>query len=181
MNIAKNNIADQLVMKTDRFTLRPLDIGDLGQIRMHTSDERVARSTTTIPHPLPDGAAKALLKRAQDPERCEDIWAIISRTDRGDDVMGLMSLNRLDRDQSEIDYWVVPALWNSGIASEAVAALVSANPQACKTIFAEVFQDNPASARVLSNQGFQYLGDAEAFSVARNATVATWTYSKKLA
>ena len=47
------------------------------------------------------------------------------------------------------------------------------------TIFAAEFQDNPASARVLTNCGFEYVGDAEAFSVARNAKVATWTYIRK--
>ena len=47
-------------------------------------------------------------------------------------------------------------------------------------MFASVFQDNPASARVLTNCGFEYLGDAESFSVARGATVPTWTYSRKL-
>ena len=72
------------------------------------------------------------------------------------------------------------AFWNTGIASEAVKALVAANPQKNRTIFAEVFQDNPGSARVLTNTGFQYLGDAETFSVARNARVPTWTYVKKL-
>jgi hypothetical protein len=34
---------------------------------------------------------------------------------------------------------------------------------------------------VLTNAGFDYLGDAEAFSVARGAKVATWTYLKRLA
>ena len=47
------------------------------------------------------------------------------------------------------------------------------------TIFSAVFQDNPASARVLTNCGFEYVGDAEAFSVARNAKVTTWTYIRK--
>jgi len=42
-----------------------------------------------------------------------------------------------------------------------------------------VFQGNAASARVLTNTGFQYLGDAEGFCVARNATLPTWTYSRK--
>ena len=73
------------------------------------------------------------------------------------------------------------AFLNTGIASEAVKALVAANPQNNCAIFAEVFQDNPGSARVLSNTGFQYLGDAETFSVARNGLVPTWTYVKKLA
>ncbi|MFN3282326.1 MAG: GNAT family N-acetyltransferase, partial [Tabrizicola sp.] len=33
---------------------------------------------------------------------------------------------------------------------------------------------------VLANAGFQYLGDAESFSVARGVTVPTWTYIRKL-
>ena len=59
-------------------------------------------------------------------------------------------------------------------------ALVVANPLKNATMFASVFQDNPASARVLTNAGFEYLGDAEAFSVARDAKVQTWTYLKRL-
>ena len=93
----------------------------------------------------------------------------------------MIGLERMERGQSEIGYWVAPAFWNTGIASEAVQALVAANPHKARTLFAAVFQDNPASARVLTNQGFVYLGDAETFSVARNAKVATWTYLKRLA
>jgi RimJ/RimL family protein N-acetyltransferase len=101
------------------------------------------------------------------------------------EVLGVISLKRMDetrydRGQSEIGYWVAPAFWNAGFASEAVRALVEANPQKNRTIFAEVFQDNAGSARVLTNAGFQYLGDAETFSVARNARVPTWTYIRKL-
>jgi RimJ/RimL family protein N-acetyltransferase len=47
-------------------------------------------------------------------------------------------------------------------------------------MFASVFQDNPASARVLIHCGFEYLGDAETFCVARDTTMPTWTYSRKL-
>ena len=82
--------------------------------------------------------------------------------------------------KSEIGYWVAPAFWNTGFASAAVSALVKANPLDNDTLFGSVFQDNPVSARVLTNAGFEYIGDAEAFSVARNAKVATWTYLKKL-
>ena len=69
---------------------------------------------------------------------------------------------------------------NTGLASDAVQALVNANPMQNAAMFASVFQDNPASARVLTHCGFTYLGDAENFSVARNAAVPTWTYSRKL-
>jgi RimJ/RimL family protein N-acetyltransferase len=96
------------------------------------------------------------------------------------EVLGVITLKPMDRGQSEISYWVAPAFWNAGFASEGVGALVQANPQKSRTIFAEVFQDNPGSARVLTNCGFEYIGDAESFSVARNARVQTWTYLKKL-
>lgn len=96
------------------------------------------------------------------------------------EVLGVISLKGMDRGQSEISCWVAQAFWNAGFASESVAALVQANPQKSRTIFAEVFQDNPGSARVLTNCGFAYIGDAESFSVARNARVPTWTYLKKL-
>jgi RimJ/RimL family protein N-acetyltransferase len=96
------------------------------------------------------------------------------------EVLGVISLKQMDRDQSEIGYWVAPAFWNTGYASEAVEALMAANPLGNKAIFAQVFQDNPGSARVLTNCGFSYLGDAESFSVARNARVQTWTYLRKM-
>jgi len=92
----------------------------------------------------------------------------------------VISLDRVSEDQAEVGYWVAPPYWNTGVASEAVRTLIEANPLGSKTLFASVFQDNPASARVLTNSGFQYLGDAENFSVARNAAVPTWTYSLKL-
>ncbi len=58
---------------------------------------------------------------------------------------------------------MAPGFWNAGLASEAVRALIAANPHADAQIFAEVFQDNVGSARVLTNAGFTWLGDAEAF------------------
>lgn len=177
--MSKSEVISQAVIKTDRFVLRPVTRADAGQIQLYGSDKRVAEATTVIPHPLPDGVTESFIERALDPERSEDIW-VIDPSDDGSEVLGAIGLNRLDRDQSEIGYWVAPAAWNNGFASAAVEAIVAANPQACRTIFGSVFQDNPASARVLTNQGFEYIGDAESFSVARNATVATWTYLKKM-
>jgi RimJ/RimL family protein N-acetyltransferase len=135
---------------------------------------------TTIPHPLPPGAAEAFIERAHAPDRTEDVWAIEGMSVGGPEIMGLISLERMDRNQSEVGYWVAPPFWNTGLASEAVQALVEANPMSNKTIFASVFHDNPASARVLTHCGFEYIGDAESFSVARNATVQTWTYLKRM-
>lgn len=175
-----DTIINQPVIEADRFVLRPLRRSDMGLIEHYGSDERVARMTPTIPHPLPPGAAEAFVTRSMSEDRDEDVWAIDGTNDGSAELKGLITLRQLDRNQSEVSYWVAPPFWNTGLASEALAALVQANPFGNDTMFASVFQDNAASARVLIHCGFDYLGDAEIFSVARDTAVPTWTYSKKL-
>ena len=53
-------------------------------------------------------------------------------------------------------------------------------PRRLRTLCPSGGSDTPGSARVLTNAGFQYLGDAESFSVARGTTAPTWTYIRKL-
>lgn len=175
-----DHVSSQPVIETSRFVLRPLRESDRGLITHYTGDERVARMTSSIPHPMPPGAVEAYVARAMADNRDEDIWAIDGTPDGGDELKGIISLKRMDRDQSEVSFWIAPMFWNTGLASEALEALVSANPLKNVAMFASVFQDNPASARVLIHCGFEYLGDAETFSVSRNANVPTWTYSRKL-
>ena len=174
-----DTIPAQAVIDADRFILRPLRRSDAGLLAMYTADKRLAEATRSIPHPLPPGATEAFIARALSEKRVDDVWVMDGAGHGLAEVLGLVSLTRMDRGQSEIGYWVAPAFWNTGFASEAVRAMVAANPHQARTIFAEVFQDNPVSARVLTNCGFQYLGDAEAFSVARNGAVPTWTYIRK--
>lgn len=161
--------------------LRPVRHSDAGLVALYASDRRVADMTTSIPHPLPPGSAEAWIDRAMAPDRTEHVWVMDASAFGGAEVLGLITLEQMDRNQSEIGYWIAPAMWNTGLASEAVRTLVEDNPLNNATIFGSVFQDNPASARVLTNAKFDYLGDAEAYCVARSAKVATWTYLKKLA
>jgi RimJ/RimL family protein N-acetyltransferase len=165
---------------TGRFVLRPVRRSDAGLFALYAGDRRVAEATPLIPHPLPPGAAEAFVARAAREGGDEDTWVMDGMLSGLPEVLGVVSLRKMDRGQSEISFWVAPAFWNIGIASEAVTALVAANPQVNKTIFAQVFQDNPGSARVLAHAGFEYLGDAESFCVARGVNVPTWTYVRKV-
>lgn len=173
-------IVNQPVIEAERFTLRPLRRSDAGLLSLYSGDKRVALNTTTIPHPLPPGATEAFVDRAMSADRVDDVWAMDGSKDGNDEVLGVISLKPMDRGQSEVSYWIAPALWNTGLASEAVRTITEANPHGDRTLFASVFQDNPASARVLTNAGFEYIGDAETYSVARNSSVTTWTYILRL-
>ncbi|MFV0385063.1 GNAT family N-acetyltransferase [Paracoccus sp. (in: a-proteobacteria)] len=173
-------VSDQSIIETERLVLRPLRPSDTGLIAHYTSDRRVAEGTRAIPHPLPPGAAEAFVARALAADRTEDVWAIDGSHHDLDELLGVVSLTRMDGNQSELGFWVGAGFWNTGFATEAVDALVAANPHQSRTLFAEVFQDNPGSGRVLTHGGFVYLGDAESWSVARNALVPTWTYLRKM-
>lgn len=174
-------IIDQDIYTSERFVLRPIRLSDKGLVEMYASDESLARATRMIPHPVPPGMVDAMIKRAHQPDRIEDVWVLDGTASGHAEVLGLISLRRMDRAQSEVFYWIAPAFWKVGFATEAVKTLLAANPHRANQYFAEAFQDNPGSARVLTNCGFDYLGDAEAFSVARNAVVPTWTYILKTA
>jgi RimJ/RimL family protein N-acetyltransferase len=168
------------IILAERFVLRPLRKSDAGLISMYTGDKRVAEGTSSIAHPLPPGATEGFIERSTSKNPVSDVWVMDGSSNGMSEVLGVISLKPMDRGQSEIGYWVAPVYWNAGIASEAVRTLLVANPQKLRTVFASVMQDNPGSARVLTNAGFEYLGDAETFSIARNARVPTWTYLKKL-
>ena len=176
----QETIVEQAVVETPRLTLRPVRASDEGLLALYAGDARVAQSTRSIPHPLPPGASEAFIRRAQSAERSEDVWVLDAVKVGLSELLGVIALTRLNDQRSEIAYWVAPAFWNTGFATEAVNGLLQANPQNVRTVFAEVFQSNPVSARVLTNAGFDYLGDAEAFSVAQGRTVPTWTYLNRI-
>lgn len=175
------NLSDAMpVLTAARLVLRPMQPSDEALLELYASDRRVAEGTRSIPHPLPPGATAQFIARATSPQREEDVWVMDGAEQDRASVIGLLSLKPLDRQQSQIGFWVAPAFWNAGYASEAVACIIKANPHKARTLFAEVFQDNAASAHVLTHAGFDYLGDAEAYSVARRASVPTWTYIRRM-
>ncbi|MEM1388959.1 MAG: GNAT family N-acetyltransferase [Pseudomonadota bacterium] len=171
---------NQPIIRAERFEMRPLRASDAGLLTLYAGDARVARNTASIPHPLPPGAEEAFIERAAMPDRTSDVWALDGSGAGLSELLGVIALTRLDRGQSEVGYWVAPACWRIGIASEALDALVAANPHGARTLFGTVFQDNDASAKVLTHAGFEYIGDAEVYCVSRGHKVPTWTYLRKL-
>ena len=168
------------VLETPRLRLRPLRRRDAGLIGLYASDRRVAWMTATIPHPYPPGQAEAFIERSLSPAATEIVWAI----DTGaDDENGLIGVVRLTRraDVAEINYWVAPAFWGTGYASEAVEAVVGwARAAGIAALTAEVIQDNTASVKVLTRAGFEYEGEGEVHGLARGAMVPTFRYRHKL-
>ena len=54
-----------LVLKTKRLLLRPFEMADAATLQSQCGNSNVARMTSRIPHPYPDGAAEQWIAAQQ--------------------------------------------------------------------------------------------------------------------
>ncbi|MEL7216345.1 MAG: GNAT family N-acetyltransferase [Pseudomonadota bacterium] len=167
----------QATLQTERMTLRQLRASDAGMIAHYAGDERVARMTTTLPHPMPHGAAEMFIERSSHRTRTETSWVMDASKIDGPEVIGVISVEHGVEPSEEVGYWVGPPFWNTGYGTEALRAVIQHRfEEGVPRLVGIVFQDNPQSAKVLTHCGFRYIGDEEGYSVARKSTVAQWRY-----
>ena len=170
---------------TERLRLRRFRPSDAALVELMASDRRVAWMTERVPHPYPPGVAAGFVDRVAAGTADEIGWAI--DTDLGSDdvengLIGTIMLRLVGQPEAEgrsarVGYWLAPAFWGTGYATEALGAIVGfAREAGFDALTARVFQDNPASVKVLMHAGFAYVDDGEVYSLARDAMVPTHNY-----
>ena len=93
-------------VRTERLTLRRLEMADAAAVRRYAGDERVARWTARIPHPYPDGAAEAWIAESHAQMATGAGWQFGLEAP-GDGLVGAVGLERdEDRLSAELGYWV---------------------------------------------------------------------------
>jgi ribosomal-protein-alanine N-acetyltransferase len=112
----------------------------------------------TFPHPYTEKDAKAWLNftRRQEPE----VNFAVASDQQAIGGIGLHLQGDVHRRSAGIGYWLGEPFWGQGIATKAVGAFTEyafANFDLVR-IFGEVFEWNPASARVLEKAGYTYEG-----------------------
>ncbi|MGF1552380.1 MAG: GNAT family N-acetyltransferase [Paracoccaceae bacterium] len=153
-------------LRTERLILRPLRASDAGPMTLYAADPRVARMTTSIPHPYPPGAAAAYIERVAERAARERAWAIDATPVGSAELVGVISYKPVT---GALGYWVGPPFWNTGYATEALACLVDHlfETEGVDALGASVFADNPASIQVLQKAGFVAAGETMEYAVAR--------------
>jgi RimJ/RimL family protein N-acetyltransferase len=110
---------------TERLRLRRFRPSDAALVELHASDRRVALRTERIPHPYPPGLAASFIDRMRAADSDEIGWAIdLGDDEAGSDLIGTIMLRMTSAESARIGYWLAPALWNAGYASEAAEAVV---------------------------------------------------------
>jgi RimJ/RimL family protein N-acetyltransferase len=143
----------QLVLRS--CTVRSWRHGDEASLALHVNNRRVwINLRDRLPHPYtPDDAAQFIT------------WAMAARPEThfaiavGEEAVGGIGYEiqpDVHRISAEIGFWLGEAYWGKGITTEALRAVTehAFHTHDLRRIFADVFEWNPASMRVLEKAGY---------------------------
>lgn len=138
--------------------IRPWLMSDADSVQRYANNRKIWRNLRDIfPHPYTLEDAHAFLTFAtQTPAM---IFAIATESE----AIGCIGLNRgadVHRFTAELGYWLAEPFWGRGIMSEAVAELSRCAFDAfdLHRIFAQPYEGNHASIRILEKAGYFYEG-----------------------
>jgi len=163
-------------LRAERLVLAPLTPVHAPALYPLINDWDIARMLTRVEWPMtPESVQAFAAKKAADSG--EDIFAILV----GGAPIGVAGVKHPGtgdppRKMPRLGYWIGRPYWGRGYGSEAVVAITTFAfarfPQA-EVIGGGVFEDNPASRRVLEKAGFREARRYETHSTSRGGLVRT--------
>lgn len=170
------------VLLTSRLLLRPFEHEDAPALARLFNDPAVAMGVCSAPLPftLLHASARILMVRAREAAGKDFVWGV---EDMEGQLIGTLGLTQTSPDSFRLGYAYARSQWGKGVASEAMTSVIdwASRHLSGTDIYAEVFDDNPASARVLTKAGFIHTGQSARFSLARDGSDITQTYGWKVA
>lgn len=146
-------------IQTQRLKLRAPTSADAPAIAALANELDVTRFLSSLPHPYSLDDASIWVDNALMPKESDAQFVI----EANGQLVGTIGISPQKKPQFEIGYWIGKPHWGQGYASEALKALTRWSPKAigARVLMAGHMEDNPASARVLINNGFLYTGVRE--------------------
>jgi RimJ/RimL family protein N-acetyltransferase len=147
------------VLTSERLVLRRPRDEDAPAIIAIAGDLRVSRNLARIPHPYGEADARFFLDQIAPREF---VWVLTLRSSA--ELVGMAGLSATDDpDTAELGYYLAPAHWGFGLATEAARAILryGFDVAGFVAVTAGHFVENPASGRVLRKLGFVEIGRAE--------------------
>ena len=146
-------------IKSRSFILRPFRKGDEISLQRNINDKAVYRYTLRIPYPYTIRNANEWVKSSivkYKKKHSEVQFAIVIKSE----VVGGIGFRDIKNQRAEIGYWLAKKNWGRGIMTQAVKLVCKFGflQLGLRRVYAAVFANNKASARVLEKSGFKYDG-----------------------
>jgi RimJ/RimL family protein N-acetyltransferase len=143
--------------RTKRLMLRPGWPEDAPALARAIGHEGVVATLARAPWPYALGDAETFLAVPRGPAHPN--FLICEREGDTAEVVGGIGIEHRADGAHELGYWLTPAVWGRGYATEAGRAVIEiARTLRLRRLHAGHFTDNPASGRVLAKLGFRPTG-----------------------
>jgi RimJ/RimL family protein N-acetyltransferase len=142
-------------LKLKSCIIRPWSLDDAGAVQQHANNRKIWINLRDVfPHPYTLQDARAFLEFVLKEEPTTTL--AIANESEAIGCIGLRLGNDVHRKTAELGYWLGEPFWGRGIMSEAVQEFTRWAFDAfdLQRIFAQPFENNKASARVLEKAGF---------------------------
>lgn len=148
-------------LHSDRLILRPYRRADAGNVQKLAGHKIIAEMTANIPHPYLDGMAEHWISKHESWfENREAIILAIELASSGEHI-GTISITQIKESSGNLGYWIGVPYWGNGYCTEAARLLVQYvfAKFGLELIYARHLPENPASGKVMINNGFSYSKD----------------------
>lgn len=152
----------QPTFETKRLILRPFELSDAAIVQELAGDVEVARTTLSIPHPYPDGAAESWITAVNLRSNDGDGFPFALVAKDNNSLVGCSSINMTKPHQrGELAYWIGRPFWGNGYATEAAKRLIQFGFTDLKLnkIWAAAMTKNPGSSNVMTKVGMKLEGE----------------------
>jgi RimJ/RimL family protein N-acetyltransferase len=140
-------------------TVRPWRLDDAESVARHANNRKIWLGVRDLfPHPYTIQDAREFLRRATSEQ--PEMKFCVEVEDAAVGGIGVHQGEDVHRHTATVGYWLGEDFWGRGIMTEAVSAVTDFCFEnfPLRRISAEVFANNPASARVLEKAGFSFEG-----------------------
>ncbi|UCE01895.1 MAG: GNAT family N-acetyltransferase [Candidatus Latescibacterota bacterium] len=142
------------------WQIRSYEARDLDALLEHANNRKVSMHLReAFPYPYTHADARHWLQLALSQRDVETHFAIAKRRELIGGI-GFQPQEDVYRKSAEIGYWLAEPYWGQGIATVAVRAMTeyAFRHFDLARLYANVFEGNPASERVLEKVGYVYEG-----------------------
>ena len=170
---------DAFRLDAGRCILRPFEDGDIPNVAAHANNRKIwlnLNDRFPYPYSMDDARSWVRMQQAAGPEATHFAIVVEGRAIGG---IGFHRLADVQRHSAELGYWLGETFWGRGIASAAARTFADYAlelPDLAR-LEANVFEWNPASARVLENAGFVREGTLRRSAIKDGEIIDRWMYA----
>lgn len=144
-----------MYIRTERLTIRPLCEGDDASLSVMLRDDQI-KKTYMLPDFEDEQQCMKLVRRLR--ELSADESRYVAGISRGEELVGFLNDVEIRDGSIEMGYFIAPAHWNLGYATEALTAVITHLRKAgFRQVRTGAFEENIASIRVMEKAGMTRL------------------------